>query len=96
VKRSAIAATDLQSAAAMASFDFAAPAEIFVTQGSYRRGSTMAYRRFATAAEAIQYAVEGVPSRHLVGAVLEVRELRFDYRAIRKLYDSAAYPLERE
>jgi Arc/MetJ-type ribon-helix-helix transcriptional regulator len=53
------------------------------------------YRRFASAADAIRYAIEELRPELLSGAYLEVDEERFDRNAIRRLYDSADYPLAR-
>lgn len=76
-------------------FDYAAPAEMFMTRARVVRKSPIGYRRFKTAAEAIQFAVEEIPTPLLVGAVLEVNEQRYDHRDIRDLYDRTTYPLAR-
>jgi hypothetical protein len=75
-------------------FDYSAPAELFPSRSKKIRGQ-MTYRRFATAAEAIRFAIEELPPALLVGAYLEVDEERFDSHGIRRLYDSADYPLRR-
>lgn len=80
---------------AIEKFDYAAPAEMFMTRGKLMRKFPVTYRRFATAAEAIQFAIEEIPASLLVGAVMEVLEGRFDHRAIRNLYDRTGYPLVR-
>jgi hypothetical protein len=69
------------------SFDYDAPAELFLAtsmKGSRRKK----YRRFATAAEAIRYAVEDLPALRSLGAWLQVGDER-----IQRLYDDGAYPL---
>lgn len=76
-------------------FDYWASAELFMTRAKAVRRSPVSYRRFDTAALAIQFAVEELPASILVGAVMEVSEERFDHQAIRALYDRADYPLER-
>jgi hypothetical protein len=78
----------------MAIFDYSAPAELFPTR-SRKRNQSMRYQRFATAAEAIRYAIEELSPADLLGAYLEVEEERFDCDGIRRLYESAEYPLAR-
>ena len=95
MSRTGAAAVYANSPGAMVRFDYAAPAEMFMTRAKLTRRPPVTYRRFATAAEAIQYAIEEIPAPLLLGAVMEVSEQRFDHRAIRELYDGAGYPLVR-
>lgn len=75
-------------------FDYGAPAELFPTRS--RKGNhPMGYRRFAEAAEAIRFAIEGLPPDLLVGAFLEVEEKRYGCAEIRRLYEHPEYPLAR-
>jgi len=76
----------------MAGFDYNAPAELFSSRSKKR---PVGYRRFDTAAEAIQFAIEFMPPDFLLGTVMEVEEKRVDGPRIRELYDSTAYPLTR-
>jgi len=76
-------------------FDYDRPAELFMAK---RKGGTrkpLAYRRFASAAEAIRYAVEELPAVHTLGAWLQVGDERFDSDDIQRLYENDAYPLRR-
>jgi hypothetical protein len=68
---------------------------MFMARARMVRKSPIGYRRFETAAEAIRFAVEEIPTPLLVGAILEVDEQRYDHRGIRELYDRDAYPLAR-
>ena len=79
----------------MPHFDYSAPAEIFGNAGNRRKRHPIRYRRFTSGADAVQYAIEGVPADLLAGITLESDEDRFDHAAIRALYDSPDYPLAR-
>jgi hypothetical protein len=80
----------------MAFFDYGASAELFPGRQRTRMIGAVTYKRFATAAEAIRYAVEVLPTSSFLGAFLEANEERFDSKGIRRLYDSAEYPLRRQ
>jgi hypothetical protein len=77
----------------MHGFDYNAPAELFPSRS--RKGRSITYRRFDTAAEALRFSIEQVPESALLGAYLEVNEGRFGLPEIRFLYESPAYPLAR-
>ena len=51
--------------------------------------------RFATAAEAIRFAVEDFPAIRTLGAWMQVGDERFDSDDIRRLYESSDYPRRR-
>jgi hypothetical protein len=78
------------------SFDYDTAAELFNVQGRMSGRRSCGYRRFDRAADAVRFAVEELPPKQLAGAYLEVDEARFDSNAIRRLYDSADYPLARK
>lgn len=88
----------------MVAFDYRMPAELFPcksdagllpTAGGKLSRQPAGYGRFAHAAYAIRFAIEELPSELLPDACLEVNAELFDRDGIRRLYDSADYPLAR-
>lgn len=79
----------------MAEFDYNAGAELFSTRSRRARRQPLGYKRFAQAAQAIRFAMEDLAPELLVGAFLEVDEQRYGGDDIRRLYESAEYPLTR-
>jgi len=76
-------------------FDYDAPAELFMAK---RKGATrqpLAYRRFASAADAIRFAIEEFPAVRTLGAWLQIGDERFDSDDIQRLYDNDDFPLRR-
>jgi hypothetical protein len=76
-------------------FNYDREAELFPARTPRSRGKSFGYQRFERAADAIQFAMEVLPSQSLAGAYLEVDEQRFDAEGIRLLYESPDYPLIR-
>lgn len=79
----------------MMEFDYDAEAELFAMRKRIPRRQPLGYKRFPRAAQAIRFAIEDLPADLLVGAYLDVDDRRYDSDAIRRLYESAAYPLAR-
>lgn len=88
----------------MAAFDYGIVAELFPTRSEvksvpsrrrHRRASPVGYGRFASAADAIRFAIEELPPELFPDARLEVDEEIFDRDGIRRLYESDQYPLAR-
>lgn len=75
----------------MTDFSYQAPADLFVAT-SMRRNGAVRYQRFATAADALRFAIEALEPAILRGTVLEVDEERYDAAQMRSLYDDAGYP----
>lgn len=79
----------------MTQIDYMLPAEFFAGR---RMGGSITgprYKRFASTAEAIRFAIEELPGSQLRGSILEVGDVRFESREIRNLYDAVQYPLPR-
>jgi len=76
----------------MTTFDYAASAELFVPKRKRGARAQLSYRRFATAAEAIRFAVEELPTVRTLGAWMLVGEKRFNSGDIQRLYESTNYP----
>jgi hypothetical protein len=71
-------------------FDYSSPAELYLSKRGRRHTD---YRRFATAAEAIAYAVEELRTRRSLTAWMQIGDERFKADQIHLLYDDDDYPL---
>jgi hypothetical protein len=77
-------------------FDYTASAELFIPKkGGRGTRQSLSYRRFATAAEAIRFAVEDFPSIRTIGAWMRVGDEHFNGDEIKRLYESNGYPRRR-
>ena len=76
-------------------FDYAASAELFMAKRRHGVRQPLSYRRFATAAEAIRFAVEEFPAMRALGAWMLVGDERFDSEEIHRFYKNDDYPLRR-
>ena len=76
-------------------FDYGIPAELFMGKRKGGPRQPLKYRRFATAAEAIRFAVEELPAVRALGAWMQVGDERFDGDDIQRLYESDDFPLQR-
>jgi hypothetical protein len=76
-------------------FHYGLAAELFMPKRKGRSRQRLGYRRFATAADAIRFAVEDFPAVRTLGAWMQVGDERFDSEEIHRLYDSDDYPLPR-
>jgi hypothetical protein len=77
-------------------FDYETPGEVFIGRGNGGMRGPVSYRRFATSADAIQFAIEQLEPSQLRASVLEVNEERFYARSILQLYTDRRYPLLRQ
>jgi hypothetical protein len=73
-------------------FDYSSPAELYLSKRGRRHTD---YRRFATAAEAIGYAVDEFRALRSLTAWMQVGDERFSKNEIQQLYDGDDYPLRK-
>jgi hypothetical protein len=73
-------------------FDYSSPAELYLSKRERRHTE---YRRFATAAEAIGYAVEELRALRSLTASMQVGDERFNKNEIQQRYDDDDYPLRK-
>jgi len=73
-------------------FDYSSPAELYLSR---RIGRHTDYRRFATAAEAISYAIDELRTRRSLSAWMQVGDERFNKDEIHRLFDDGDYPLRK-
>ena len=79
----------------MMTFNYDASAELFMPKRKRGVRQPLSYRRFATAAEAIRFAIEELPAVTTLGPWMQVGDDRFSSDEIRRLYDSSSYPRRR-
>jgi hypothetical protein len=79
----------------MIKFDYAVPGEFYSRKRAGRRPTSLTYQRFDTAAEAIRFAIEDLPSAAFTSCMLEASGERFGARELRALYASPRYPFQR-
>jgi Arc/MetJ-type ribon-helix-helix transcriptional regulator len=77
-------------------FDYSADAEFFPRRRSDRGTSHVGYQRFASAADAIRFAIEELPPKLLTGSFLEVNDERLGAEEIRQLYNDDRFPLPKK
>jgi hypothetical protein len=78
----------------MSSFDYNAPAELFLSKPA--KSSRTKYRRFATAAEALRYAVEDLRMPKAFSAWLGLGDARLDSNEIQRPYEANDYPSRKD
>jgi hypothetical protein len=80
----------------MERFNYATPGELYFPKlSAVQRPYGIMYRRFGTAAEALRFAIENIPSPFLQNCYMEVEGERFEARQMQQLYESVEYPLPR-
>ncbi len=77
----------------MDDFDYTVSAELFL-RGLGAGGKRLVYKRFASSADAISFAVETAAGFPVV--TMEADGQRYEKADIRRLYDAATYPLARK
>ena len=79
----------------MVTFNYSGEAELFPARNRKNGRQPVGYRRFSRAADAVRFAIEELPPTLLLGAFLEVDGERYGGEEIRRLYESADFPLPR-
>src|SRR5260370_29207179 len=79
----------------MSKFNYRAPAELLPSRNRKSR-QPVKYRRFETAAHAIQFAMEELPPLALLGALIEIDEARLGHADTRELYETPEDPLKKQ
>jgi hypothetical protein len=77
---------------AVTAFSYDVPAELYIR---YHHGPkrSLLHRRFATAAAALQFAMEDLPADAII--LLETEQERLEGPVLKAMYDADAYPLAR-
>ena len=75
--------------------NYHASADLFTKRSGMNVRQKTVYRRFSSAADAINFAVEHLSPDLLETALLEVDEERFTANQIRGFYEDTAFPLRR-
>src|SRR4051794_19719872 len=76
-------------------FNFNTSAELFPAAIRKKKRAGFTYRRFGPAPEAVQFAMEQLPTDSLNGAYLQDEEARFAQNGNLSLYESEAFPRPR-
>ena len=79
----------------MSSFNYNAPAELFINNGG-RKQRSMTCKQFDRAADAIRHVSEELPNLNVGSVVIEVDEVRYRHPEILDLYKASAYPFARK
>jgi hypothetical protein len=79
----------------MTDFNYEMPGEFYSRRNQGMKPTGLTYQRFRTAAEAIRFAIEALPSAAFAGCMLEAGGERFGAKELRALYASPRYPLQR-
>jgi hypothetical protein len=79
----------------MASFDYTAKIEVFLSRHKKWQTPAHNYRRFASAAEGIRFIIEELPSERFRGTYVKIGDDRLDHIKISELYNHPDYPLAR-
>ncbi|HET8671734.1 MAG TPA: hypothetical protein VFM05_14235, partial [Candidatus Saccharimonadales bacterium] len=79
----------------MTDFNYEIPGEFYSRKRQGTKQTGLTYQRFKTAAEAIRFAMEALPSAALNSSMLEAGGDRYKGKELRALYADPKYPLRR-